>query len=72
MDETDIGTQVISLIEDKIKDVPGVKNKRHAVGEYVAEVINALVVNLCGEYGIRCSTFNGDMQFDEVTNELYD
>lgn len=71
MDESNIGTQVISLIEDRIKDVPGVKNKRLAVGRYVAEVINALVLNLCDEYGIRCSTLDGDLQFDEEANELY-
>lgn len=71
MNETDIRAQVVSLIEDKIKDVPGVKNKRLAVGRYVAGIINALVVNLCDEYGIRCSTLDGDMQFDEQANELY-
>jgi hypothetical protein len=69
--EIDIGTQVISLIEDRIKDVSGVKNKRHAVGRYVVKIINALVINLCDEYGIKCSTLDGDLGFDEVANELY-
>lgn len=71
MAETDIGAQVVSLIEDKIKDVSGVKNKRLAVGKYAAEVINALVFNLCDEYGIRCSLFDGGLRLDEVANELY-
>lgn len=71
MNENNIGTQVISLIEDKIKDVPGVKNKRLAVGKYIAEVINVLVFNLCDEYGIKCSLFNGGLRLDEVANELY-
>lgn len=71
MDETNIGAQVICLIEDKIKDIAGVKNKRHAVGRYIAEIINTLVAVLCDEYGIKCSLFDGGLQLDEVANQLY-
>ena len=71
MTESNIETQVISLIEDRIKDVLGVKNKRHMVGRYVATIINALVVDLCDEYGIKCSTIDGDLNFDPEGNELY-
>lgn len=69
--ETDISAQIISLIEDRIKDVPGVKNKRHTVGRYVIKIINDLVLNLCDEYGIKCSPLDGDLKFDEDANELY-
>lgn len=70
MNETNIGAQVISLIEDKIKDVPGVKNKRHAVGKYVAEIMNTLVADLCDEYGINCPTLDDNFEFDVGSNEL--
>ena len=72
MTESNIETQIISLIEDRIKDVPGVKSKRHTVGRYVAAIINTLVIDLCDEYGIKCSMLNGDLRLDPESNELYE
>lgn len=72
MDETNIGALVIALIEDKIKDIPGVKNKQLAVGKYVAEIINTLVADLCDEYGITYSAYSRNLEFDATDNEIHD
>lgn len=70
--ETNIGTQIRNLIEERIKDIPDIKNKQHAVGDYVVKIVNILLGDVCDEYGITYSAYSRNLEFDATDNEIHD